>query len=86
MTLNLALLVPLFPSVSVTSEIASDGGPSSSLTVADPWLSLIEAFVAPLRFTTKASAASSIVSPTTGTTIVWTVVDGVNVNVPERTE
>src|SRR2546428_13419019 len=46
-----ALVVPLLPSTTLTSVIASTGAASSSTIVTTPWPSLMVALVAAVRFT-----------------------------------
>ena len=62
---------PRCPPSSETSLIVSEGRGSSSRIVPTPWASAIEAFVAPDRLTKNVSSTSSVVSPTTGTEIVF---------------
>src|SRR5256885_13750546 len=51
LTVSTALVVPLLPSTTLTSLIASTGAASSSRIVTTPWPSLIVALVAAVRFT-----------------------------------
>ena len=72
-TVKTKLVVPVLPSFSVTSLIASDGSgvaASSLVIVPTPWASEIVAPVAPDRFTLKVSSGSTVVSPFTRTVTV----------------
>src|SRR5918992_1206987 len=68
-TLNVAVVVPASPSVTVTSFTDSRGSGSSSVIVARPCASPIWPGdpTRLVRFTTNVSFASSIASPATGT-------------------
>ncbi len=81
-TVKLAVVVPLFPSVTLTSLIVIDTA-SSSLIVPTPWASVIVALTALVRLTLKVSFPSSSVSPLTVTAIVWLVWPAVKVRVPD---
>ena len=79
----MAVVVPLFPSVTLTSPIVTDGAGSSSRIVAVPYHMLARvAFVGLLRSSQNVSPGSSRVSPTTGTLTVVEVCPGANVAVP----
>ncbi len=64
--MNVAVVVPLLPSVTVTSPMES-AGKSSFRIVPTPWPSARVAFVGPVRLTVKVSSPSMAVSPSTGT-------------------
>ena len=66
---NVAVVVPAFPSVTETSFTESSGGASSSVIVATPWASPIVPGepMRLVRFTTNVSFGSSLASPITGT-------------------
>jgi hypothetical protein len=78
---KVALVLPVFPSVTVLSPMLIRG--SSSTMVPIPWPSAMIAFVAPLRLTTNVSFGSASRSPLTITVIVPVVWPAGIVNVPE---
>ena len=83
-TVKVALVVPLLPSVSVTSEMLSPGAVTPSSLVMVP-VALAWASVAPVglvRVTVKVSLGSTTVSPRTLTATVWEVVPAAKVRVP----
>ncbi len=82
LTVKLALLVPLFPSVTLTSLIAIVGTGSSLVIVSCPWLSAIVALVGVLRLITKVSSGSLSASPQTVIGSVWLVCPALKVSVP----
>jgi hypothetical protein len=81
-TVKVADVVPLLPSVTVTSLIDSEDAASLSLMVPWPWLSRMTALTAFERFTKNVSLGSSMVSPLTSTVIVFARSPGLKVNVP----
>ena len=74
--MNVALTVPVLPSVTVTSLIESDGVASSSVIVPMPCASVTRAPTALERFTANVSSPSSRTSPFTVTVIVFVVSPG----------
>ena len=80
--MNTAGVVPLLPSVTVTSLMLSTGAASSSLIVPTPCPFPIVACVGALRFTTKLRSLCLIVFPSTWTVIVLLVSPGLNVSAP----
>ena len=81
--MNTALVVPLLPSVTVTSLIARAGAASSLRIVPAPLASAMVAPPAPERLTLKPSSASATASPTTATVTVLVVSPGAKVRLPE---
>ena len=82
-TVNTALTVPAFPSVTVTLLIERVGSASSLLIVPTPEASRTVAFVGPLRSTPKVSSYSFAVSPLTATVTGFDVSPGLKVTTPE---
>jgi hypothetical protein len=82
-TVKFALVVPLFPSVTVALPTESDGGPSSSLIVPTPVASAIVALDGFERLSVNVSSNSSIRSPLTVTLTCFVVCPGVKVIVLE---
>ena len=81
MTVNVAFVVPLSPSVTVTSFTESEGAPSSSVIVPTPVPSATDALTAFERLSVKVSSVSSIRSPLTVMLTCLSVWPGVNVSV-----
>ena len=79
--MNVAVVVPASPSVTVTLSTLTVGIGSLSTIVPTPWLSAIVAFIGLERVATNVSSNSSWVSPTTATTIVRVSTPGLNVSV-----
>jgi hypothetical protein len=79
---NVAVVVPELPSVTLTSLIVSTGGGSSSVIVPVPCPSTMVAFDAFVRLTRKVSFASSSVSLLTTTVTVFVVSPAAKVSVP----
>ncbi len=82
MTLKLAVTVPVSPSVTVTSPIATEGSESSSVIVPSPCASSIDAFKALDRLRKKFSSFSSSASPLTSTVTVFVVSPAAKLSVP----
>ena len=80
--MNVAVVVPALPSVTVTSSIDRVGGASSSVIVPAPWPSAIVALAGLDRSTENVSLASSSRSPLTATVNVCVVCPAANVSVP----
>ena len=78
-----AFVVPLLPSVTVTSSIESAGAASSLRMVPAPEASARLAPLAPERLTRKPSSGSATASPTTATVTVFVVSPGAKVRLPE---
>ena len=85
-TVNVIDVVPELPSVTVWSEIETEGGPSSSTIVPVPLPSVIVAPVAPESWSVNVSSFSSSVSPSTATSTVFVVWPAVNVTVVSLSE
>ena len=83
-TLKFALTVPMFPSVTVTSEMAMPGcgRPSSLMIVPTPWLSVTIAFAAAPRLTKNVSSGSTTTSPMMPMKRLLVVAPGKTVNEP----
>src|SRR5438552_457930 len=81
LTVKMALAVPLFPSITVTSLMLIDGAGSSLSMVPIPWLSAMVALVAPERVTWNLSLGLTLMSPLTWSVIVLFVWPGVIVPV-----
>ena len=81
-TLKTAFVVPVFPSVTVTSLIESVGAPSSSVIVPTPCASEIVALPGLVRLRKNVSLFSSIRSPLTSTVTCFVVWPAVKVSVP----
>ena len=81
MTVKPALLVPVSPSVTVTSLIDSVGIASSLVIVPRPWSSLSVAFAA-FRDRPEGFVGLVEASPWTGTVTVFVVSPGAKVSVP----
>ncbi len=81
-TAKFALVVPVLPSVTVTSLIDSAGVASSSVIVTSPAPSPIEALVALDSVTLTVSSSSSSASPSVVTAIGCVSTPGIKVRIP----
>src|SRR2546428_14154499 len=78
-TVNTAFVVPVLPSVTVTSPMFRVGRPSSLMIVQVACARATVAFTGPDRFRTNVSFGSRTVSPITGTLTATLVVPAGNV-------
>ncbi len=85
LTVNTALTVPLWPSVTVALPIPIVGAASLSTIVPRPLPSRIVALVGLVSVTVNVSSPSSRLSPSTDTVTCCVVAPGVNVSVPGAT-
>ena len=80
--MNVAFVVPMSPSTTLTSLTESAGVGSSSLIVPVPCASAIVTLTAFVRLSVNVSFASSRTSPLTSTVTCWAVWPAVKVAVP----
>src|SRR5262245_5105072 len=86
LTVKTAFTEPVFPSVTVASEmlrVGTGGGEPSFWIVTTPWVSEMGAPDGPDRLTTKVSLGSNVVSPRIGTSRVADVWPTANVTLSD---